>query len=210
MNLKLQNVRLSYPSLFEAKAGPEGGEPRFSASFILDKQHNAQQITALKDAILAVAKGAWGDQNVKWNDSKQLILKKPTGGGAILKNCLRDGAEKAETPGYGDGIMFFSASNKMQPAVVDKNPSRALTKQDGKPYAGCSVNVSIRLWSQDNQFGKRVNAQLQAVQFAGEGEAFGDAPIDPVTVFDNIEAQPSDNDGHNAGDGAPDSDDIGF
>lgn len=199
MNLKINNARLSYPNLFEAKSGPEGGEPKFNASFLLDKKHNAAEVRALKDAILATAKAEWGEQNVKFNDNGQLILKKQGGGGALLKMCLRDGGEKSETPGYGEGIMFFSASNKMQPACVDKNPSRALTKLDGRPYAGCYVNVSIRLWAQDNQFGKRVNAQLQAVQYVSDGEAFGEAPIDPTQVFGNIEnVEPS-----SSGDTAP-------
>jgi len=52
-------------------------------------------------------------------------------------------------------------------------------EENGKPYAGCYVNMSIRLWAQDNQFGKRVNAQLRAVQFVKDGEAFGDKPVDP-------------------------------
>lgn len=184
MNIKLKNVRLSYPNLFEPKSGPEGGEAKYSAAFLMDKDNNEPEITAIRDAVLAVAKGQWGDQNVKWNNG-QLAVKKADGKAAIVKICLRSGEEKPDTTGY-ENVMFFSASNKMSVPIVDKNPSIALTKQDGKPYAGCLVNVSVRLWAQDNNFGRRVNAQLQAVQFAGEGESFGDAPVNPESVFDNI------------------------
>jgi hypothetical protein len=73
-----------------------------------------------------------------------------------------------------------------------------LNAASGRPYGGCYVNASVRLWVQDNAFGKRVNCALAAVQFAGEGKAFGDAPVDPENEFSNLEAEKppvSDNDG---------------
>lgn len=189
MNLKIPNVRLSYPALFEPKAGPEGGEPKYSAAFLLDKDNSEPEIVAMRAGIIAVAKTQWGENNVKWSDGK-LMLKKADGKGMLIKTCLRDGDEKAGTTGY-ENAMFFSASNKMPIPIVDKNPSIRLTKEDRKPLAGQYVNVSIRLWAQDNQFGKRVNAQLNAVQFSADGETFGDAPVDPEEVFSNVEEKPS-------------------
>jgi tripartite-type tricarboxylate transporter receptor subunit TctC len=47
-----------------------------------------------------------------------------------------------------------------------------LTEDDNKPFAGCYVNATIRLWAQDNQYGKRINAQLRAVQYVKDGAAF--------------------------------------
>jgi hypothetical protein len=185
MNIKLDNVRLSYPNLFEAKAGPEGGELKYNASFLLSKVDNPEGIKAMQGAILKAAEAQWGAGNAKWSDSK-LYVKKSDGKAGVIKTCLRDGSEKPDTAGYGDEVVFFSASNKMPPAVVDKNPHQRLEKNSGRPYAGCFVNVAIRLWAQDNQFGKRINAQLQAVQFIGDGESFGDAPIDPTSVFTNV------------------------
>ena len=117
MNVKLENVRLSYPNLFEAKSGPEGGEPKYSASLLLSKQENAGQIKQMQDGILAAAKAQWGDDKVKWHNG-QLVVKKPDGKAGVIKVCLRDGSEKPDTDGYGDAVMFFSASNKMAPAVV--------------------------------------------------------------------------------------------
>lgn len=184
MNLKLKNVRLSYPELFEAKSF-EGSEAAYSATFLLDKESNAPEIEAMRNGILAVAMAQWGAGNAKW-DGDNLKIKKADGKGKVVKVCLRDGAEKAETAGYGDGIKFFSARNKMQPPCVDRNPAVVLTKASGRPYAGCYVNAAIRLWAQDNNFGQRINAQLQTVQFSGEGEAFGEAPVDPSSVFENI------------------------
>jgi hypothetical protein len=103
-----------------------------------------------------------------------------------VKLCLRDGAEKDETDGYGDEVMFVSASSAKRVPVVDRDLT-PLMEENGKPYAGCYVNMSIRLWAQDNQFGKRVNAQLRAVQFVKDGEAFGNKPVDPQKEFKQIE-----------------------
>ncbi|MNP47458.1 hypothetical protein D3C76_1415120 [compost metagenome] len=47
-----------------------------------------------------------------------------------------------------------------------------LTAQEGKPYSGCYVNVIVDIWAQDNSYGKRINAQLQGIQFVRDGEAF--------------------------------------
>jgi hypothetical protein len=192
MNVKLNNVRLSYPNLFEAKSGPEGGEAQYSASFLLDKSNNADAVTTMRDGIFKVAEAQWGTGKIKWSGDKLFINQ--DGKAKEVKVCLRDGSEKPETDGYGDGVVFFSARNKSQPPVVDRNPQVRLTKDSGKPYAGCFVNASVRLWAQDNNFGKRVNASLAAVQFAGEGDSFGDAPVNPEEVFGNV-AAPADQDG---------------
>jgi hypothetical protein len=93
-----------------------------------------------------------------------------------VKLCLRDGAEKDEIDGYGEEIKFISASCSKRPPVVGRDLT-PLAEEDGILYAGCYVNVSFRLWAQDNQFGKRVNAQLRAVQFVRDGDAFGEKPV---------------------------------
>jgi hypothetical protein len=51
------------------------------------------------------------------------------------------------------------------------------------PYAGCYVNATIVVWAQDNEHGKRINAQVKAVQFFKDGEAFGAAAVNPDDEF---------------------------
>ena len=176
MNIQLANVRLSFPNLFRPKAfsaptpGQPASEPKFSATAILEKVQDAAQIKALQAGMKAIAEEKWG------------VGKVPKS----VKLCLRDGVEKDETDGYGDEVMFVSASSAKRVPVVDRDLT-PLMEENGKPYAGCYVNMSIRLWAQDNQFGKRVNAQLRAVQFVKDGEAFGDKPVDPQKEFKQIE-----------------------
>jgi hypothetical protein len=45
------------------------------------------------------------------------------------------------------------------------------------------VDAVIRPWAQDNQWGKRVNASLVAVKFAGDNEPFGLPPIDDAELL---------------------------
>lgn len=167
--LKIKNARLSYPQLFTAKAFEQGQDPKFGCSLILSKKDHAATIEALKGKIEAAAKEQFG-KNFSMSGLKGV--------------CLRDGAEKADKDGYGDDVMFISAASSRRPQVVDRDPSIPLVEADGKPYPGCYVNAVISLWVQDNKFGKRVNANILAVQFLRDGEPFGEA-VKADEVFDN-------------------------
>lgn len=171
MEITIKKARLSFPALFKAKAFEEGQEPKYSATALLDKKEHAADIKALQAKALAVAEEKWGKGKV------------PKG----VKFCLRDGAEKPDMDGYGEAVMFFSAASPKRPAVVDKDLS-PLDGATGKPYAGCYINIHVRLWAQDNKFGKRINAELKAVQFVKDGEPFGnDKPVDAAAVFGTVD-----------------------
>jgi hypothetical protein len=71
--------------------------------------------------------------------------------------------------------------------IIDKDKS-PLTEDDEKLYAGCYVNAIVELWYQNNNYGKRVNANLLGVQFFKDGEPFGDgvsASEDDFDMFDD-------------------------
>lgn len=177
--ITLPNVRLSFPHLFTAHAMEANQEVKFSAAFIFDNTEHA----ALLDKIDAVIERLALDE-----------FKKKIG----FKSCLRDGNEKSDLEGYGDGKSFLTASNKARPGVVDRklNP---IAESDGILYAGCFVNATIRLWVQDNQYGKRVNAQLRAVQFVKDGDSFGVGVVDATKEFTPL---PDDETAQSALDGA--------
>ncbi len=158
MKLKLANVRLSFPNLFEAVTVNGEGKPAFGASFLLDPAD--PQVKAINDAIDAVAKAKWGAK-------ADAILKQMRKGDKV---ALHDGDTKAQYEGY-EGMLYLSTRTATRPLVIDKDKS-PLTAEDGKPYSGCYVNVSVEFWAQDNSYGKRVNAQLGGVQFFADGDAF--------------------------------------
>lgn len=165
--VKLQNVRLSFPALWKPKAFEAGQIPKYHASFILDPEDNAADIARVRKALANVAKQEW-----------------PTGVPKSVKSCLRDGNEK-EYAGY-EGKLFLNASNSARPRVVDR-ANRPLTEEDGVLYSGCFVNASIAIWSQNNNFGKRLNASLRGVQFVADGERFGGGGVASEDEFDVLE-----------------------
>lgn len=181
MIVKLKNVRLAFPALFEAKTVNGEGAPAFSASFILPKNH--PQIKEINAAIEAVAKEKWGPK-------ADAVLKAAR---ASDKVALHDGDAKSEYDGYA-GNLYVSARNKSRPLVVDKDRT-PLGVADGKPYGGCYVIASVDFWAQDNNYGKRINASLRGVQFFADGDAFAGGGAANEDEFDDL------------GDGA-DADDI--
>lgn len=170
--IKLINVRLSYPNLFNAKAmkQPDGtmSKPKFSASFLLNKKQHAQSIVEIEKMIERVA--------------LDKFRKKVT-----LKNvCLHDGNEKDDKEGYGDEVMFLVAKSDTRPAVVDQRVF-PVTEEDGKIYGGCYVNTTVEIFAYSHPLGgKGVSAQLRAVQFAKDGDSFGAAPVNAEDEFDAV------------------------
>ena len=173
MKIKLENVRLAFPNLFEAKTVNGEGEPAFSASFLLPPKHPA--IKTLRDAFEAVGKDKWG---AKWPTVKKEIEAKD-------RLALHDGDTKADYAGFA-GNLFVSARNKTRPLVIDRDKS-PLTSADGRPYAGCYVHASIELWAQDNNYGKRINASLRGVQFFKDGDAFAGGGAASDDEFDSVD-----------------------
>lgn len=177
MKLKLQNVRLSFPSLFR-KAVFNGEETKYEGTFLISKESQADLIKEVQKAIA---------------DKIKIDLK-----GAKVppeKICMKDG-DYISYDGY-EGHWSLKASNNRRPLVIDKDKT-PLAEDDSKPYSGCYVNAMIELWAQNNAYGKRINANLLGVQFAKDGEPFGDGGVtasvdDFDEFFDDPTAEEDDN-----------------
>lgn len=163
--IKLSNVRLSFPSIFN-RAEFNGEQGKFEATFLMDKETQADQIEKLETAIEAAIKEA--------------KIKVPSD-----KRCLKDGDE-VEYDGYA-GQVSLKASSKKRPTVIDRDKTPLMEDDQNAPYAGCYVNAVIDLWVQNNNFGKRINANLYGIQFVKDGEAFGSGDIDVMDDFDDID-----------------------
>lgn len=169
MKVRLDNVRLAFSSIFEARAFDENDKkPCYSASLILGKKHPS--LKSINDTIETVAKE-------KWEGKSADVLKQLRAADRI---CLRDGDSKPDSDGF-PGNFFVAARNKARPFVCDRDKT-PLTSADGKPYAGCYVNATIDIWAQQNSYGKRINATLSGVQFLKDGDAFSGSP--PATPDD--------------------------
>tara|TARA_R110000822_G_scaffold4665_2_gene20120 strand:+ start:172 stop:699 length:528 start_codon:yes stop_codon:yes gene_type:complete len=163
MKIKLNNVRLSFPSMFH-KAVFNGKETKYEATFLLDKDKNADKIEEINEAIKSMIKT--GLKGAKLGPDKI---------------CMKDGDDIAYD-GYGN-TMSFKASSQKRPMVLDRDKS-SLAEEDNRLYAGCYVNASVELWPQNNEYGKRINANLLAVQFFKDGKPFSDGVTASLNDFD--------------------------
>ena len=172
--IMLSNVRAAFLSIFEPSQVAGEGKPAFSGAFIMTPDH--PDIQKCKDAIEAVARGKWGEKAPD-------ILKALIAGDKV---CLHNGDLKSNYDGFA-GNQYVSARSPARPLVIaqDRTP---LTASDGKPYAGCYVNAQVAIWAQDNNYGKRINAQLRGVQFFRDGDAFGGGGVARAEEFDTVDA----------------------
>lgn len=174
----LDNVRISFPQLHEAKTVNGAGEPAFSASFLLTPNH--PDIAKVEKLILEVGFAKWKDA---WKRGKGTTADgSPTPGiYSILKAqgriALHNGDEKANYEGYA-GNLFISARSPTRPGVIDRDTT-PIHATDDKCKSGDYVRASIQIWAMDNNYGKRICASLRWVQFLATGDRFGggSAPI---------------------------------
>ena len=176
MPIKLMNVRLSFPAIFQ-KAIFDGVETKFEATLLLDKVKHAAVILQINAAIKAKI-----DEELK---------------GARVppeKLFIKDG-DDSPYDGYA-GCFSVKASNRQRPLVIDRDKT-PLVESDGRPYAGCMVNAIIDPWAQNNNYGKRINANLLGIQFVGDGEPFGSgnhtSSLNDFDAMDEVPTGVSDN-----------------
>lgn len=185
MKVTIKNAMLAFPSLDEAKPN-KNGMLKFSGAFIFEPE--GENTAAVVSAMQQVASDKWGEKAAQTYKSLK----------ATDKLCLHDGDAKADYAGYGGNVYVNANANAIdRPTLVnwDRTP---VAPGEGVFYAGCKVNVIVDIWAQDNQHGKRINAGLAAVQFAGHGTRLGGG----VTVSaDEFEALPIPEGVSNGGEG---------
>lgn len=165
--IQLKNVRLSFPSIFK-RAEFNGQEGKFEATFLLDKEQDADQISKLEAAIEAAIKEA--------------KVKVPSD-----KRCMKDG-DDVEYDGYA-GCMSIKASTNKRPTIIDRDKTTLMEDDANAPYAGCFVNAIVDIWIQNNSYGKRANANLYGIQFVKDGDSFGSGSgsVDVTDDFDDLD-----------------------
>lgn len=164
--IKLKNVRLSFPELWEAKPFKPGDKPTYKASFLIEK--GSQTDKEVRAVIKALTEEKWGKNAAKMLKS---IENNPN------KFCYQDGDTKTYE-GYA-GMMALSAKAKeSKPPVILDRDKTVLREKDGKPYAGCYVNASVEFFTYSNS-GDGISSSVRWVQFLKDGDAFeGGRPVD--------------------------------
>lgn len=111
-----------------------------------------------------------------------------------------------------EGHWVISANEKTAPRLRDRRGNRIDPSTYGSDkypfFPGCLCNILIRPWWMNNKFGKKVNANLVAVQFVlDDGVVFGEGRISDDQVDDTITSLDDGDDDNGYGDG-PESEDL--
>jgi hypothetical protein len=179
----LRNVRLSYEHIFTPSAFDDSQEPKYSATFIIPKDHT--DLPALKRAMLEAGQETFPSDftGAAW----------PKGYTCSLKDADKDTDSNGELladkqPAY-KGCYILEANSTRRPVVVDRQKA-AVTEDDGLIYSGCYVNASLA--AAGYTFGKvkkGVKCYLNGVQFVKDGERFG---ADASADFDALDGDEDD------------------
>lgn len=168
--IQLTNVRLSFPTLDKASAYKEGQEPSFAASFLLDpsnKEH-AVQIAKIKSEAARIAKAFFTDG-----------VPKSFSNPGCKELCFGKGDDLEKVYDGYEGMFWIKGKSYSRVPIVgrrknDSGKFSPVAPGDKEwPYAGCYVNATITLWTQNSHGRKAINGNLVAIQFVKDGEAFG-------------------------------------
>ena len=101
--------------------------------------------------------------------------------------CVTDGDETDYDTHQDKKVLRASRrADKGRPITVDKK-LQPCVQEDGLLYSGATANVKISVWAQDNKYGKRINAELLAVQFVEHGDNMGGSVAPTIDGFDAID-----------------------
>jgi hypothetical protein len=168
--IKLNDVRLSYPSLFRKtvnpKAGPNG-KLRYEATFILDKKEHAKEIELIKSHINELTT----ENKVPLNKIDKKYI------------CLRDGDE-SEKEEYKNKYTLLARSENKFP-IVNKDGKTPVEDED-LFYGGCYVSCYISLYFYD-KLSTGISANLLAVQFRKDGDSFNSSMQSIEGAFEPVE-----------------------
>lgn len=172
--VKLKDVRISYPRLFEAMQYQGKGKARYDCVFIIEP--GSENDKAIRAAIKLEAETLW---------QKKAQAKIESFGQSRLQNCYTNGDNSDDE--VMAGKMLLSTHRREEdgpPTILDRDKS-PLTAKSGRPYAGCYVNASVAIYCQDGER-NGIRCGLAGVQFFRDGVAFSGAVAASPDEFDDL------------------------
>lgn len=167
--LRIDNLIASYPHVDEPWAKNEKDKPKFSITGLGDKETHAE---AKKFCVEII---------------DELLAEKKMGKIGAEHKFIRNGDDSGKDENEGRWIIKASENANRRPPVRDQRGNLIDQKKIADTiYPGCIVNILIRPWAQNNEHGKKINANLIGVQFVRDGERLGEAPIDDEDAWDEI------------------------
>lgn len=184
-SIRIENVRASYPHV---------GKPQ-------ENKDDAGNVTSSYAITALMPKATHREAKDLIKQRIELLLKEnKIKAVAADRKFIKDGDTMAKDEN--EGMWVVSCREKNQPALRHRKKDPAtgkamrLTAEQAERliYGGCYVAVLFKPWWQNNKYGKRVNANLLAVQFMRDGEPFGEGRIREEDVDDSFEADEAEDD----------------
>lgn len=166
MPITINNVTLSFPSLFQPKAfDGNQGEAKYQTQMIIPKGSlQEQQITEEYNRVLTEAIAG-----KKLTRAQATPLIRPMGTTkGLLVDC--DDDPDRYPPETFAGCYLFSAKSKKRPLVVDMG--QYPIDNDEKIYGGVVANVNVNIYAY-NRVGSGIAVGLNGVQKVKDGERLG-------------------------------------
>ena len=194
--IMLSNVRLSFPQLIDPveRINPKTQVKTLVWSTELILPENHQGWADFQQRYAQLAQEYWKELRPQIMQAVQNDKK---------SRCFGDGSEKVNSKtfvqyaGY-NGMKYISASSKKVPPqmieangkAIDAANTMAYQAMARKLYGGCYVNAAIKPWVQKPgvDYGHGFRCDLIALQFAKDGEPFGDSVPDASSLFGAVAA----------------------
>lgn len=176
--VRVDGVICSYPHLDKPWKKNDGDREKFSVTGLAPKEtHNevkALLVEVINNLLTSNKMGKIGAEHK-----------------FVRNGDTEDGPLKPETEGM---WIIKSSENPERPPKVRDERTKVMTPQEiaKRIYPGCIINILIRPWAQDNKHGKKINANLVAVQFVRDGTRIGEAAIDDDDAWEELEVEGAD------------------
>lgn len=156
--------RVSFPKVFKPEYNKQSKRDEYSVVALFDP---TEKLTAIKEAMMTVAKEAWGPDPKKWPKK----WKNPIKDQAVREKENDDGT-KSMPDGYVKGAYMITAKSKNKPGVVDGK--KMPIEDEENFYAGCyaRANVYINTYDIDDGLSVGVSVSLNHLQKVKDGEPF--------------------------------------
>lgn len=175
--IRIDNVRFSYPHLAKPYSGEDGSEPKYGIVGIMPKETHA----AAKELIDEHNESLLKDAKIKGLPSD--------------KKYCRDGDDSGKEE-YADAWTVSAREAANRPPSLRNASKQKVEREDADAVfqPGYWGSILIRPWVQNNKYGKRINAGLDAVQFVKKDEVFAQGRLTDDDVDDAFDSFDDDDD----------------
>jgi hypothetical protein len=182
VSVRLDNVIITYPHLFEKHAAPGSTTEKYSAEFILDPTKNKAAIDKVQAGVLEVAREAGKADKIK-------TFKFPVLRSGDAENAERERMDRSPRPELAGKVFIRASDPNFQPQIVDRNRQPIGESQRSMIFGGCVVNAFIDFYYSAGGANPGVFVGLKGVQLVDNVnvEKLGGGAPSAEAMFDVVD-----------------------